>query len=109
MAKLTKHQRIATYGPPMHRLEQVRMTLDLATPRWPDVTACKITGWSNTKRAPLWSEGETWSPTEVHPSGLEIGDWVHHVILCATQDRPASQEELLYSLTGGMGEQRTLF
>lgn len=97
------------FRPPHHRLRTVTARLWLPSPEEPLTTWTGIVqGGSPTRRAALWSESNTWNDDDT-AHGLEVADWFHHIFLCAVQDQPNSQERLLFSLTGGLGQQDPLF
>lgn len=68
---------------------------------------CHATGQSPMKRRSLWSESNVFGPDDdlMHAPA----DWIHHLALVVLQDRPNSQERLLFGLTGGLGAQDPLF
>lgn len=55
-------------------------------------------GRSQTSRKPLWSYHEDFA---LDGNDLSIGDAVHHLALCVTQDRPRTNHLLRMSMTGG--------
>lgn len=87
------------YGPPDHVLERVELKLYLPTSRNSRITRLEASGWSETKRGPLWSIQESWSWSEC-VSGLQPCDALHHVALVAAQDRPVTQGGVEFALTG---------
>lgn len=96
------------YGPPNHRLTRITAQLDLGTGEENDVILGRVFGWSITQRGRLWAEHSSW----VAPQDDVVrtpGDWLHHVVLVALEDRPNSQERLDYGLVGGVGIQDPLF
>lgn len=96
------------YGPPDHALEVVRVVLRLPTRRNGHTTLLEAHGESSTKRGPLWSVRETWAADEVQ-RGLQPVDAVQHLLLVASQDRPASQDPLERALLGQAWEEVPLF
>jgi hypothetical protein len=97
------------WRPPAHRLRTVTARLWLPSLEEPPTPWTGIVqGGSPTRRAPLWSESNLWDE-DVAQQGNEVADWFHHILLCAVQDQPNSQERLLFSLTGGLGQQDPLF
>lgn len=106
MVTMTKHH---DFRPPHHRLRTVTARLWLPSDEEPPTPWTGIVqGASPTRRAFLWSESNSWDE-DVAERGNEIADWFHHIFLCAIQDKPNSQERLLFSLTGGLGDQSPLF
>lgn len=87
------------YGPPDHVLERVECKLYLPTSRNGRHTRLECSGWSDTRRGPLWSIAESWSWSE-QQSGLQPSDALHHVVLVASQDRPVTQSGIEFALTG---------
>lgn len=98
-----------SYNPyaPNHRLDRVMFTLTFDPTPDPQVITGRAWGESNTRRRVLWSEASVWSEEDSNLSHAPA-DWLHHIALVAVQDRPNSSERLLFSLTGGLGEQGTL-
>lgn len=68
---------------------------------------CHAAGQSPMKRRSLWSESNVFNSDDDLKHAP--ADWVHHLALTALQDRPNSQERLLFGLTGGLGIQDPLF
>lgn len=96
------------YLPPTPALQSVQFTLELPEhPDSPPAILARATGRSAYKRGSLWHEQSTWT----HPEDLRNApaDWIHHIALTALQDKPNTQERLLFSLTGGLGMQDPLF
>lgn len=93
---------------PAHRLETVTFTIRLGG--HPELAVVDIVaeGRSSTYRHALWRETNIYNSL-TDDLTLEPADWVHHVTLTALQDRPNSQERLLFGLTGGLGVQDPLF
>lgn len=91
-----------------HQLHKVRFTLELPTGPEPGVVSAYVTGESGTKRGRLWHEANVWTEGQ-DDCRHAPADWIHHVALTAVQDRPNSQERLLFGLTGGLGVQDPLF
>lgn len=91
-----------------HELRVIRATITLPSSAEEGPTTAHVIGETPTKRAPLWSETNAWGPP-LDDRYLEVGDWVHHVVLASLQDRPNTGERLLFSLTGGLGVQDPLF
>lgn len=87
------------YGPPDHALERVELKLYLPSRRNNRRSRLEASGWSDTKRGPLWSMAEQWSWSEVH-AGLQPCDALHHVALVASQDRPVTQGGFELAITG---------
>lgn len=97
-----------SYLPPTPPLHVVTATLTFSNdPQAPPGITGRVVGSSEYKRLPLWTEANVW--TDEDDLMMAPGDWVHHVILVALQDRPNTSERLLFGLTGGLGEQRRLF
>lgn len=92
------------YGRPSHQLEAVTCRLVLPCKRNNYRSSILVEGFAETKRAALWSVRESWEPDEV-TAGLQPADAIHHVLLVASQDRPASQDVLELQLTGGGWEE----
>lgn len=97
-----------TYLPPVPPLHVVRFTL--TWPEDPDdpTLLAQAVGESSYKRGRLWTESATFAPAE-DKMKLAPADWVHHIALTALQDRPNTQERLVFGLTGGLGVQDPLF
>lgn len=95
------------YGRPSHQLAVVTCSLVLPCKRNNYRSSILVEGVSETKRAALWSVRESWEPGEV-TAGLQPADAIHHVLLVASQDRPASQDVLERHLTGGGWEKVSL-
>lgn len=91
-----------------HELQRVRFTLELPTSALPGVVRGTAIGESEFRRAPLWAESTSWNERE-DDARHAPADWLHHLALTALQDRPNSQERLLFGLTGGLGVQDPLF
>lgn len=81
----------------------------LEFPADPDADAPIVvhaTGSSPMRRRALWVESNVYGPDE--DLRHAPADWIHHVALAVLQDRPNSQERLIFALTGGLGIQETL-
>lgn len=89
------------FGKPTHSLETVEVRLVLPSRHNDYRTSMRAWGRSSGQRTHLWTTGESWSAEDV-THGLQPGDSVHHVVLTALQDRPASQQALEFAL-GGAG------
>lgn len=98
-----------TYNPHANpkKLRTVQFRLELDSGPHDDTIVTYAHGYSPNRRTHLWSEANVFSPVE-HDLKVEPADWIHHVALCALQDRPNTQERLLFSLTGGLGQQDPL-
>lgn len=97
-----------TYLPVNHRLTTVSLTLQFPGPPDEDGPVYGVaSGRSQTRRAPLWQETNSWA--DGADLRHEPADWLHHIALVALQDRPNSTERLLFGLTGGLGLQDPLF
>lgn len=95
------------YGPPVHELDSILLTLHLATPRNGRVYRLEAQGRSATQRSSLWSVSERWDHTEQR-GGYEPTDAAHHLLLACAQDRPASLSHLQASLRGEGWDQLAL-
>lgn len=91
---------------PTHQLNTIEFKLHLPSPTTPAITGYAF-GHSDTYRGSLWAESNIWQDEEDFPNAP--ADWIHHLALCAVQDRPNTMERLLFSLTGGLGYQDPLF
>lgn len=89
-------------------LRTVHARLELDSGPEDAVVAAYVHGYSPNRRTHLWAEAALWTP-EDSDQRVEPADWIHHILLCSLQDRPNTQERLLFSLTGGLGQQGTLF
>lgn len=96
------------YAVPTPRLQQVVFTLDIVESDPVDVVTVRAHGTSEYRRRVLWHEHSSWSE-DSSDIRHEPADWVHHVALAALQDRPNTSERLIFSLTGGLGQQDPLF
>lgn len=97
-----------TYHVPPPELAVVQFRLELAGPTLaPHVIVCHATGSSPMRRRSLWTESSIFG--EDADLRHAPADWIHHIALTALQDRPNSQERLLFGLTGGLGIQESLF
>lgn len=96
------------YAVPTPRLEQVVFTLDIVETGGIDGVSARAHGTSTFKRRALWTEAASWSEDSADLRH-EPADWIHHIALAALQDRPNNTERLLFSLTGGLGQQNPLF
>lgn len=96
------------YGPPSHQLDAIELKLYLPDPRNGWVTRLEMKGRSETRRGDLWSMSERWTKDD-HRNMLEVVDSVHHALLAAVQDRPASNENLRHALAPGGYEDVPLF
>lgn len=90
------------------QLHTVEFRLELPTRPGVRVLNGLAVGHSTNKRRPLWTEANVWTNADADLD-VEPADWVHHIALCALQDRPTDAASLLMSLTGGEGEQLNLF
>lgn len=97
-----------SYLPPTPDLQVVRFRLELpGGPEAPQTVSVVATGESVYRRGPLWTEASSW--TEPDDQKVAPADWIHHIALATIQDRPNTQERLVFSLTGGLGVQEPLF
>lgn len=93
---------------PAHRLETVSFTIGLGPHPELAVVDVVAEGRSSTCRHALWRETNIYNAFSADLL-IEPADWIHHIALTALQDRPNSQERLLFGLTGGLGYQDPLF
>ena len=98
---MTYHQKT----PPLH---VVRFSLEFGQDPADETVVTRAHGESEYQRKRLWTETNTFS---VHNDDLRHApaDWIHHITLTAIQDRPNSQERLIFGLTGGLGLQDPLW
>lgn len=90
------------------QLTTVEFRLEIPTRPGAHMVNTLAQGLSPNKRRPLWTEANVYNSAD-SDTMVEPADWIHHIALCALQDRPASQRDLIVALTGGMGEQHRLF
>lgn len=83
-----------------HKLETVLLRLSLPPNDGAGDIFATIEGRSPTKRSALWTDHETFPYGPERRGTLEAGDWCHHLILCALQDKPNNPERLAWSVTG---------
>lgn len=89
------------FGPPVHDLEVIYVTLRLPTDVNGRETTVEARGESPGQRSPLWTYKERWSASE-QSALLQPCDAAHHLLLTAAQDRPRTKEDLTACL-GGRG------
>lgn len=96
------------YLPPTPALHSVLFHLNLAAdPEVPASVVVHAQGRSVYRRGNLWAESSIFAPGD--DQQIAPADWLHHIALVALQDRPNTQERLLFGLTGGLGVQEELF
>lgn len=86
------------------------VTFRLEMPEDPSADGPVVThaaGNSPYKRRTLWHESNVFGADE--DLRHAPADWIHHLALVSLQDRPNTQERLIFSLTGGLGVQDPLF
>jgi len=85
------------YGPPDHSLDRLAARLTLPSRRNGYVAQATLSGESETKRGSLWTVQESWTQAE-QDRGLQVADWMSHLVLVAIQDRPITTTGLQHVL-----------
>lgn len=103
---MSTHQNL--FRTPRRKLTTVSLRLDLPSDLTGGALIAQAHGISPYKRERLWTDTNVFEANECDLR-LTPADWVHHIALCAIQDKPATQEDYIASLTGGLGIQGEMF
>nr|CRY96645.1 hypothetical protein [uncultured prokaryote] len=85
------------YGPPDHSLDRLSARLTIPSRRNGYIASVTVNGESETKRGNLWTAQESWTQAE-QDRGLQVADWLQHLVLVSIQDRPITPTGLQHVL-----------